>query len=232
MAEKKPKKPKQPGKLKQLWRVYKITAKTDKNSVWVALLGMLVVGGALMLLGFFISDGSGLTLGLWIFTALLSAVLTGLIIMSRRAERSAFKQIEGQLGAVGAVLDSQIKRGWRASSTPIAVNPKTREAVYRMIGKPGVVLISEGSGARVQKLLDDEGRKITRAAPGVRVHKIQVVTDDTGVRLHQLLKTVYKLKKTMTRSEVTAVSNRLDALGTALPIPKGIDPYNFRPPRR
>jgi hypothetical protein len=232
VAEKKPKKPKQPGKLKQLWRVYKITAKTDKNSVWVALLGMLVVGGALMLLGFFISDGSGLTLGLWIFTALLSAVLTGLIIMSRRAERSAFKQIEGQLGAVGAVLDSQIKRGWRASSTPIAVNPKTREAVYRMIGKPGVVLISEGSGARVQKLLDDEGRKITRAAPGVRVHKIQVVTDDTGVRLHQLLKTVYKLKKTMTRSEVTAVSNRLDALGTALPIPKGIDPYNFRPPRR
>lgn len=232
MAEKKPKKPKQPGKLKQLWRVYKITAKTDKNSVWVALLGMLVVGGVLMLLGFFISDGSGLTLGLWIFTALLSAVLTGLIIMSRRAERSAFKQIEGQLGAVGAVLDSQIKRGWRASSTPIAVNPKTREAVYRMIGKPGVVLISEGSGARVQKLLDDEARKITRAAPGVRVHKIQIVTDDTGVRLHQLLKTVYKLKKTMTRSEVTAVSNRLDALGTALPIPKGIDPYNFRPPRR
>jgi UPF0716 family protein affecting phage T7 exclusion len=232
VAEKKPKKPKQPGKLKQLWRVYKITAKTDKNSVWVALLGMLVVGGVLMLLGFFISDGSGLTLGLWIFTALLSAVLTGLIIMSRRAERSAFKQIEGQLGAVGAVLDSQIKRGWRASSTPIAVNPKTREAVYRMIGKPGVVLISEGSGARVQKLLDDEARKITRAAPGVRVHKIQIVTDDTGVRLHQLLKTVYKLKKTMTRSEVTAVSNRLDALGTALPIPKGIDPYNFRPPRR
>jgi hypothetical protein len=232
VAEKKPKKPKQPGKLKQLWRVYKITAKTDKNSVWVALLGMLVVGGVLMLLGFFIADGSGLTLGLWVFTALLSAVLTGLIIMSRRAERSAFKQIEGQLGAVGAVLDSQIKRGWKASSTPIAVNPKTREAVYRMIGKPGVVLISEGSGARVQKLLDDEGRKITRAAPGVRVHKIQVVTDDTGVRLHQLLKTVYKLKKTMTRSEVTAVSNRLDALGTALPIPKGIDPYNFRPPRR
>jgi hypothetical protein len=232
VAEKKPKKPKQPGKLKQLWRVYKITAKTDKNSVWIALLGMLLVGGGLLVLGFLISGDSALTLGLWIFTSILSAVLTGLIIMSRRAERAAFQQIEGQLGAVGAVLDSQIRRGWRASSTPVAVNPKTREAVYRMIGKPGVVLISEGGGARVQKMLDDEARKITRAAPGVKVHRVQVVTDDTGIRLHQLLKTVYKLKKTLTKSEVTAVSNRLDALGTALPIPKGIDPYNFRPPRR
>lgn len=232
MAEKKSKKPKQTGKLKQLWRVYKITAKTDKNSVWVALLGMLVVGGALLLLGLLISGGSALTLGLWIFTAILSSILTGLIIMSRRAERAAFQQIEGQLGAVGAVLDSQIRRGWKTSSTPVAVNARTREAVYRMIGKPGVVLIAEGAGARVQKMLDDESRKITRAAPGATVHKIQVATDENGVRLHRLLPTVYKFKKTMTRSEVTAVSNRLDALGTALPIPKGVDPFNFRPPRR
>jgi hypothetical protein len=232
VAEKKSKKPKQPGKLKQLWRVYKITAKNDKNSVWVALLGMLLVGGGLLLAGILISAGNGLTLGLWIFTAVLSSLLTGLIIMSRRAERAAFKQIEGQLGAVGAVLDSQIKRGWKTSSTPIAVNARTREAVYRMIGKPGVVLISEGSTARTQKMLDDEARKISRAAPGVKVHRIQVTTDDSGVRLFKLLPTVYKLKKSMTRSEVTAVTNRLDALGTPLPIPKGVDPFNFRPPRR
>jgi hypothetical protein len=47
-----------------------------------------------------------------------------------------------------------------------------------------------------------------------------------------MLKTVYKLKRTLTKAEVTAVSNRLDSLGMQLPIPKGIDPMNFRAPRR
>jgi len=54
------------------------------------------------------------------------------------------------------------------------------------------------------------------------------------VRLYELLNTVYKLKKSLTRSEVSAVANRLDSLAnsTALPIPKGIDPMRARPPKR
>jgi hypothetical protein len=232
VADKKPKKQKQPGKFRQLWRVYKVTAKADPNSLWVAAFGFVAVLAPMLLIGFLISDGSALTLGLWIFTAILSALLTAMIIMSRRAERAAFKQIEGQLGAVGAVLDSSIKRGWRTSSQPVAINPRSREAIYRMIGKPGVVLIGEGVTARVKQMLDDEARKIGRTAPGVSVHKIQVTTDDSGVRLHNMLKTVYKLKNTLTKAEVTAVANRLDSLGMQLPIPKGIDPMNFRAPRR
>lgn len=209
-----------------------MTAKVDKNSVWVALLWALIVGGGLTVAGFFIAAGSALTLGLWLFTAIFSGLLAGMVVMSRRAERAAFQQIEGQLGAVGAVLDSQIRRGWKTSSAPVAVNSKTREAIYRMVGKPGVVLIAEGATARTTKMLEDESRKIQRAAPGVKIHKIAVTTDESGVRLHKLLSTVYKLKRVLTKAEVTAVTNRLEALGTALPIPKGIDPFNFRPPRR
>jgi hypothetical protein len=53
------------------------------------------------------------------------------------------------------------------------------------------------------------------------------------VRLHALLSTVYKVKKSLNRSEVTTVANRLDALaGSALPIPKGIDPMKMRAPKR
>ena len=62
--------------------------------------------------------------------------------------------------------------------------------------------------------------------------KIQVTTDDSGVRLHALLKRVYKLDKKLTKAEVTAVANRLESLGGALPIPKGIDPVKFRPSKR
>ena len=225
-------KSKNPGRLRQLLRVYKITAKQDKSAVWVAALAFLIAIAVGLLLALFGSGGNPFLAGAWIVSSLVTGVLLAMIVMSRRAERMAFMQIEGQAGAVGAVLDSQIRRSWRTSPRPIAVAPKTMDAVYRMIGRPGVVLIGEGSSAKVQQMLDDEQRKIQRSAPGVPVIKIRVTLDDSGVRLHSLLKTVYKLEKKLTKAEVTAVSNRLESLGGSLPIPKGIDPVKFRPSKR
>ncbi len=229
----KEKKNKAPGRFKQLLQVYKITAKSDPSSAWAAALGFLLALGAGLGVGFVIDSGNPWSLALWGITGTTSGILIAMIIMSKRAERNAYMRIEGQAGAVGAVLDSQIRRSWRANAMPVAINGKTKEAVYRMVGPAGVVLIAEGSGARVSQMLDDEARKIIRAAPGATVHKLKVSQVD-GVRLHLLLKTVYKLKKSMTRAEVTAVTNRLEALGAsgALPIPKGIDPMKVRPPKR
>lgn len=221
-----------PGRLRQLWRVYKITAKQDKSAVWAAALAFLASLAVGLLLSLFAAGGNPFLAVAWIVSAVITGVLLAMIVMSRRAERMAFLQIEGQPGAVGAVLDSQIRRSWRASSRPIAVSPKSMEAVYRMIGRPGVVLIGEGQSARVKQMLEDEQRKILRAAPGVPVTKVQITLDDSGVRLHSLLKTVYKLDKKLTKAEVTSVANRLESLGGSLPIPKGIDPTRFRPSRR
>lgn len=225
-------KSKNPGRIRQLLRVYKITAKQDKSSVWVAALAFLIALAIGLLLSVFTGGGNPFLATAWIISALITGVLLAMIVMSRRAERMAFMQIEGQAGAVGAVLDSQIRRSWRTSPRPVAIAPKTMDAVYRMIGRPGVVLIGEGSSAKVRQMLEDEQRKIQRSAPGVPVTKIQVTLDDSGVRLHALLKTIYKLEKKLTKAEVTAVSNRLESLGGSLPIPKGIDPVRFRPSKR
>lgn len=231
---KKEKKNKGPGRFRQLMRVYRITAKSDPSSGWMALLGFLIAVGAGLLLGFLMNPGSFWGIALWGFTGVTTGLLVAMIIMSKRAERNAYMRIEGQAGAAGAVLDSQIKRSWRATPMPVAINAKTKEAVYRMVGPAGVVLIGEGNGARVSQMLDDEARKIVRVAPGVTTHKLRLSVDDSGVRLHALLKTVYKLKKSMTRAEVSAVANRLSSLGSgsALPIPKGIDPMKVRAPKR
>jgi hypothetical protein len=227
--EKKP-----PGRFRQLWRVYKTTAKSDPTSAWLAALVLLLAIAVGLAVGFVTGDGNVFTLVLWGLSGMITGVLFAMIVMSNKAEKNAYKNIEGQAGAVGAVLDSQIKRGWRTSSMPVAVNAKTREAIYRMIGRPGVVLISEGSSARVQQMLDDEARKVLRSAPGAAVHKVRVTVDDSGVRIYRLLKHVYKLPKSLSRGEVTAVSNRLDALGAhaSVPIPKGIDPNRVRAPKR
>jgi hypothetical protein len=231
--EQKQKAEKAPGRLKQLWQVYKVTAKNDPTSVWLALLGFLLAIAAGLTLGYVLGGGNTLTFTLWTISGFTSGILIAMIIMSRRAERNAYQNIEGQAGAVGAVLDSQIRRSWRASSMPVAINHKNREAVYRMVGPAGVVLIAEGSSARVSQMLQDESRKVMRAAPGVTVHQLRVTTDDSGVRLFNLLKTVYKLKKSLRRAEVSVVANRLEALGgMSIPIPKGIDPMKVRAPKR
>lgn len=228
------KKAKKPGRMRQLWRIYKITAKKDPTSVWLALLGFLIPIGGGFIIGALTSNIGSFGFWLWIVSGTTSGVLVGMVVMSKRAERNAYIQIEGQAGAVGAVLDSQIRRRWRAQPTPVAVNAKSREAVYRMIGPAGVVLIGEGSSPKVQQMLDDESRKVLRAVPGVTVHKLRVNVDHGGIRLHALLKSVYKLKKSINKSEVSAVGNRLSALAgnTALPIPKGIDPNKLRAPKR
>jgi len=230
----KEKKNKAPGRFRQLLRVYRVTAKSDPSSAWMALLGFLVAVGIGLLLGFVFNSGSFWGIFLWGLTGVTSGLLVAMIIMSKRAERNAYMRIEGQPGAVGAVLDSQIRRSWRANPMPVAINGKTKDAIYRMVGPAGVVLIAEGNGARIHQMLDDEARKVQRVAPGVTTHKLALALDDSGVRLHALLKTVYKLKKTMTRAEVSAVANRLTSLGTgaALPIPKGIDPMKVRAPKR
>jgi len=158
-------------------------------------------------------------------------VLVGLIILGRRAERAAYSQIEGQPGAVGAVLRSSLKRSWRGSEMPIAVNGKTQDAVYRATGRGGVVLISEGPKTRTQRMVDEERRKINRVLPNVPVTTISVGPDSDSVPLHKVPRTLAKIKPTLTKAEVIAISNRLQSLENPMPIPKGVDPLKVRAQR-
>lgn len=230
-ANKKPKS-ERGGTIRQLISVYKLTAKNDINAVWFSLLA-LVSGIALgVIAGLTLGLGNPVGMTIWIIAGTLIGALSGMIVMSRRAERVAYSQIEGQAGAVGAVLAQVLKRGWSGSEMPVAVNPRTRDAVYRAIGPGGVVLIGEGAKARVQQMLEDERKKITRAVPGAPVQFVLVTGDEGSTPLSQLGSKLRKFKKVMTRSEISAVSKRLSALGTNLPIPKGIDPMRIRASRR
>ena len=154
--------PKEPGRFKQMWQVFQMTRRYDSNAVWIMLLGFLapvVVG-----LGFalWLGDGNGFTIALWIIAGVLGGLLIALVVLGRRAEKAAYSQIEGQPGAVGAVLRSSLRRGWVGSEMPVSVNGKTHDAVYRAVGRGGVVLISEGPISRTQRMLDDEKRKVAQ----------------------------------------------------------------------
>ncbi|TFB51355.1 DUF4191 domain-containing protein [Cryobacterium tagatosivorans] len=228
--DKTPRPPKEPGRIKQMWQVFQMTRRYDSNIVLFMILGFLIpvvlsVGLALL------TSGGGWTIALWAVAGVLGGVLAMLIILGRRAEKAAYSQIEGQPGAVGAVLRSSLKRGWVGSEMPVAVNGKTQDAIYRAVGRGGVVLISEGPRSRTARMLDDERRMVSRLGGNIAVTVVSVGPDEDAVPLHKLARRLTKIKPTLTKAEVLAVNNRLNSMARKLPIPKGVDPTKARPKR-
>jgi len=224
--------PKEPGRLKQMYQVFQMTRRYDKTAIWWLLGGFLlpiVLGVVLALL---LSRDQILGFVLYIIAGVLGGVLIFLIILGRRAERAAYSQIEGQPGAVGAVLKNSLRRGWTASEMPVAVSPKTQDAVYRAVGRGGVALIGEGPKSRTQPMLESERKNVSRILPNVPVTFLYVGPDGTSTPLHRLPSKLRAIKPALRKPEVLAVSNRLNSLGrNGLPIPKGMDPMKARAPR-
>jgi hypothetical protein len=225
------KKNKGPGRLAQMWQVFQMTRRHDANIVWFMLLSVVGPTALGTIVGLLLWQGNVFTLVMAILIGVLIGVLLGLIVLGRRAERAAYSQIEGQPGAVGAVIKSALRRGWLSSEQPVAINPKTQDAVYRAVGRGGVVLIVEGPISRTQRLSDDERRKTSKVVPNVPVTIINVGPDSDSVRLHKLGWRMARIKAVLTKSEVSVVNNRLQSLGASIPIPKGIDPFKARPSR-
>jgi hypothetical protein len=226
-----PQTPKEPGRLKQMWQVFKMTKRYDSNIVLFMVLGFLIPVVVALALALLLTPDNGFTLALWIIAGVLGGILAMLIILGRRAEKAAYSQIEGQPGAVGAVLRSSLKRGWVGSEMPVAVNGKTQDAVYRAVGRGGVVLISEGPRTRTTRMLDEEKRTVAKVGGNVAVTVIAVGPDADAVPLHKLARRLTKIKPSLTKAEVLAVNNRLNSMTKKLPIPKGVDPTKARPQR-
>ena len=221
---------KEPGRLKTMWSIFKMTREHDRLALPLMLLaffGPIVLVTVLAI----VFQQDALFMVLWIISGLLIGLMLMMMTLTWRAEKIAFGQIEGRPGAVGAVLKNGLRGNWTSSEMPVAVNPRTQDAVYRAVGKPGVVLIAEGPRERVARLLGEEQRKVKRIVPNVPIHVLEV-GPDSPLELRKLTKTMRRLRKTLTRAEVMAVANRLTSLGqSSLPIPKGIDPRRVRPGR-
>lgn len=218
--------------MKQLWQVFRMTIRNDRTALWLMLAGLLLPIAAGIVLAIMLSGDNIIGIVLYIITGILGGILGFLIVLGRRAERVAYRQIAGQPGAVGAVLKSSLRRAWQASEMPVSVT-KSQDAVYRAVGKPGVVLIGEGPQSRTRRMLEEERRNVARIIPNVPIHLLHVGPDAESIPLEKLPKTLNRLKKAISKPEVFAVNNRLVSLSrtSSLPIPKGIDPTKVRAPK-
>jgi len=222
---------KEPGRIAQMWQVFQMTRRNDRALIpWLLLvvLGPIVLG----VLAALFTPGNVITMILWIVVGVLLGVLLGLLVLGRRAERAAYSQIEGQPGATGAVIKSSLRRSWRGDEMPVAVNPRTQDAVYRVTGRGGIVLIGEGPKSRTQRMLADESRRLTRTFQNVPITLLYVGPDPDSTPLYKVPRELTKIKSSLTKAEVQAITNRLHSLaGTPIGIPKGVDPLKVRPQR-
>jgi uncharacterized protein YneF (UPF0154 family) len=195
----------------------------------------LEVAGFFVLAAIVVAVPVGLFLN-WI-TAILLAIPAGLLAgtfwFSRRAMKAAYSQIEGQPGVAAAVIQSLRGGNWQVTPA-VAVN-KNQDMVSRVVGKPGVILVSEGPSSRVVHMLANERKRTARWLPEIPIYEIQVGDGEDQIGLTQLQKSLNKLPRNLRGGEITEVRRRLDALGNAansMPIPKGPMPTSARQVRR
>jgi hypothetical protein len=216
------------GRLKQIRAAYQMTKQVDRMVLPIVILVGLGTFAVCLAVGFVIGHEIYLSI-----LGVLSGLLASTIVFGRRAERAAYSQVEGKPGAAAAVLNG-IRRGWTVTPAVSASRNKdgTPNVVHRAVGRPGIVLIGEGSPSRLTSLLAAERKKMVRIAGETPVHDVIAGSAEGQVPLRKLQSYLMKLPRALRPGEVTELNNRLRAAGErSLPMPKGPLPKNARIPR-
>jgi hypothetical protein len=212
---------------RQIWEVFKMQRRTDK-ALLPLMIGSLVAGAALAFLVGWFFDLHWVLLPVGIAIGLLAAVS----IFGRRAQRSVYSKAEGQPGAAGWALDN-MRGQWRVKAG--IAGTTHLDAVHRVIGRPGVILVAEGAPHRVKTLLSQEKKRTARVIGTTPIYEVVVGNDEGQVPLGKLQRHLMKLPRNISAKEMESIDAKLAALGSrAAALPKGPLPAGakMRSPQR
>ena len=212
---------------RETWRsmgqAFTLTRKQDPKFLPYLVLFSVLAAAIVYLLVFWVTGSTIAGIPFAVFALLIVAML----VFSRRAQSSMYAQAEGQPGAAGWLLQQQLKGDWRVTAG--IAGTASMDAVHRLVGRPGVVLVGEGAPHRVRGLIAQEKKKISRIAGDTPIYDITVGTGEGDVRLGKLQRTLLKLPSNLSKGEVSALEKRLAALGGArMPLPKGPMPQGAK----
>jgi hypothetical protein len=195
-------------------QAYKLTYRNDPKLPWVMLIAFVAVVAVVELVGILLDSPF-----LFLPIAVLLGLLAALIVFGRRAQGTAYRQVEGQPGAASWVLEG-MRGDWRVSSG-VAGN-RELDAVHRVLGRPGIVLVGEGNANRVRGLIAQEKRRIAKVVGDTPIYDVVVGDEQNQVPLKKLSAHVMKLPRNLSAAEVNALGKRMSALGGArMPVPGG-----------
>ncbi|NVI88160.1 DUF4191 domain-containing protein [Actinomadura sp. BRA 177] len=212
-----------PGRLKQIRMVAQVLRQADPKAlpiVFASAIGTLVV---VIVIGLIAGQ-------LWFFIPLgiLAGLAVGMIVFGQLAQRAQYKVIAGQPGAAAAILKN-MRGNWTV--TEAVSGNRNLDMVHRAVGRPGVVLVSEGPRNRVGPLLGAEKKRISRAAQQVPIYDVQVGDDEGQIPVDKLQRHLMKLPRNLNKGQVAELNDRLQALPRSMQMPKGPIPKGAKMPK-
>jgi hypothetical protein len=156
-----------------------------------------------------------------LLAALTFGFLAGSWVFLRMAQKSAYVQLRGQLGAASGAL-GMLNKSWKTN--PIVGFTKQQDMVHRVVGPPGVILVGEGDPGRLKTLLQQEHKRHERVLGVVPIHEVVCGDGEKQVPIEKLNRHLIKLGRKIQPSQMTDILNRmkaLDAQRPPIPMPKG-----------
>ena len=205
----------------QMWEALKIQSKQDKL-LWPLMIGAVVLATVAFFLLGSLWGGEWWMLPLGVLTGLMAAM----VIFTRRVQSTVFGKAEGQPGAAAWALD-QLRSGWRVNQAVAATT--SFDAVHRVVGRCGIVLVGEGQPHRLKPLMLQEKKKVARVVGDTPIYELIVGDEEDAtpeqVPLRKLNRRLTRYPMNISRAKVDALDTRLRALSTKTGIqnqmPKG-----------
>ena len=215
----------------QIWQAFQSQRKDDKRLLPYMIL--CLVGTAVIV------TGLGLLISAPWWAALVFGLLLGalvaMIFFARRVQSNVYKQADGTPGAAAwSLQNNQLRGKWRI--TPAIAGTSHLDAVHRVIGRPGIILIGEGATHRVKPLLAQEKKKIARVVGETPIYDIIVGNEEGQTPLKKLNQSLMRLPRNITAAQVTDLDGRLSALSARVgqagmpkgPLPAGAKTRNMQ----
>jgi Domain of unknown function (DUF4191) len=211
------------GRIKQIRMVAGMLRERNPRALPLVALAGIGVAAVVIVIGWVV----GLIYA-FIPLAILLGLMAAMLLFGRFATSAQYDAIEGQPGAAAAVL--QNLRGGFTTTPAIAAN-RNMDVVHRTVGKPGVILVGEGSPTRLPSLLAAEKRRISRIASQIPIYDFQVGNGEGQIPIRQLNRKIMKLPRNIRGQAVAELNFRLNALPQQLQMPKGPPPRAARMPK-
>ena len=198
----------------QFWQAFQMQRKDDKALIPI-LVGTVVAAALVLFLLGALFGAQWLTLPLGV----VLGVLLSVIIFGRRLQRSVYSKADGQPGAAGWALEN-MRGPWRV--TQAVAGTTQLDAVHRVVGRPGVILVAEGAPTRVKGLLAQEKKKVARLVGDTPIYDIVVGNEEGQVTLAKLQRHLTKLPRNIDTKRMDSLDSRLSAIssragGAAMP---------------
>ncbi|MBS4730226.1 DUF4191 domain-containing protein [Mycobacterium sp. SM1] len=205
----------------QVWQMFLMQRREDK---WLL---PLMIGAFVLIVGVSVMAAvaaGGFNTIMMIPLGIVVGALAAFVIFGRRAQRTVYRKAEGQPGAAAWVLDN-LRGKWRVTRN--VADTGHFDAVHRVIGRPGVILVAEGSAARVKPLLAQEKKRTARLVGDTPIYDIVVGNAEGEIPLAKLERHLTRLPANISVKQMDSLESRLAALGSrasATATPKGPAP--------